>query len=253
MQIYEHKFHSLQSEYKAIPVINLPDLHFPEQEHAEPVDLKGINLDENSSANLISSASVLKENIIMSKIVKACSSATAEQLFPSEDEREGSVDRKTEKKRAGKSMPSLMGEPSCKKRMTTTINPVPVVEKSTARDLFGSDSDDEEFEETKKPGRYFIKCFLVYYSTQHTHHTIDTTHGASAAVPACSGSPAPAGPDRGAPGGPGDPAVDGATRTRHRMSGSARRRMHRRRMREEAARLAAVPLADCSLHVLANG
>ncbi|KAG7295029.1 hypothetical protein JYU34_022498 [Plutella xylostella] len=52
--------------------------------------------------------------------------------------------------------------------------------------------------------------------------------------------PVPAGPDRGAPGGPGDPAVDGATRTRHRMSGSARRRLYRRRMREEAARLAAV-------------
>ncbi|KAG7297602.1 hypothetical protein JYU34_019657 [Plutella xylostella] len=75
------------------------------------------------------------------------------------------------------------------------------------------------------------------------------THGASAAVPACSGSPAPAGPDRGAPGGPGDPAVDGATRPRHRMSGSARRRLYRRRMREEAARLAAVPLADIAARV----
>ncbi|KAG7295032.1 hypothetical protein JYU34_022501 [Plutella xylostella] len=61
--------------------------------------------------------------------------------------------------------------------------------------------------------------------------------------------PVPAGTDRGAPGGPGDPAVDGAPRTRHRMSGSARRRLHRRRMREEAARLAAVPLADIAARV----
>ncbi|XP_048479424.1 uncharacterized protein LOC119694216 [Plutella xylostella] len=120
----------------------------------------------------------------MSKNVKACSSATAEQLFPSEDEREGSVDRKTEKKRAGKSMPSLMGEPSSKKRKTTTINPVPAVEKSTARDLFGSDSDDEEFEETKKPvqskeegtnhmNNRSIKCndcgIIILKSRYHNH------------------------------------------------------------------------------------
>ncbi|KAG7308293.1 hypothetical protein JYU34_006987 [Plutella xylostella] len=114
----------------------------------------------------------------MSKNVKACSSATAEQLFPSEDEREGSVDRKTEKKRAGKSMPSLMGEPSSKKRKTTTINPVPAVEKSTARDLFGSDSDDEEFEETKKPGTAPIyNYFTRRLANGHSRQTNDDKTG----------------------------------------------------------------------------
>lgn len=76
IQLYEHKFHSLQSEYKAIPVINLPDLHFPEQEHAEPVDLKGINLDEVQHLNYLLKKSVISESAISGINTKSISLGT---------------------------------------------------------------------------------------------------------------------------------------------------------------------------------
>lgn len=55
MKIYEHKFHSIGTNYKPIPIINLPDLHLNDViiDDQEPVDLKGVNLDEIQHLNYL--------------------------------------------------------------------------------------------------------------------------------------------------------------------------------------------------------
>lgn len=82
----------------------------------------------------------------------------AETLFPSEDESPQPEPEKKSKKRTHDH--SKTDEPSSpapartsKKSMKSVINPIspPPSKKPTAYDLFGTDSEDEEFEETSTP------------------------------------------------------------------------------------------------------
>lgn len=58
MPIYGHRFHSLEnSQYKKVPITSLPNLQEPEQNDlaadTEPIDIKGINLDDYQHLNYL--------------------------------------------------------------------------------------------------------------------------------------------------------------------------------------------------------
>lgn len=71
---------------------------------------------------------------------------TADHIFPSEDESSDEVQMKAKPKenKKRKSTPTCSAQPSTSKKSKPVIRPIPPVTKSTARELFGSDSDDDD-------------------------------------------------------------------------------------------------------------
>ncbi|XP_047026051.1 uncharacterized protein LOC124644833 [Helicoverpa zea] len=70
---------------------------------------------------------------------------TADHIFPSEDESSDGVQMKvkTKENKKRKSSPTRSPQPSTSKKGKTVIRPIPPITKSTAREVFGSDSDDD--------------------------------------------------------------------------------------------------------------
>lgn len=83
IQIHERQFHSLEEDYKPIPVINLPSIQQYEAsaipEHMENIDLKGIKLDDIRHLNDILKNSIRSAPDVIT--VKSVSAATIVLYF----------------------------------------------------------------------------------------------------------------------------------------------------------------------------